>query len=676
MDWKDHGSLAARAVAVASRCKLSVVAALSCCLIACGGGGDASGSATSSPASPGGSASSPSSGVFGTAVALRLANDLADRQGRATNVQAQVLAVDAAGITRDVTDQVTTRVNDSDRLTVTHAAGGLNLAFSKRTGPVMMHLDALGLSLDKSFWITQVPTADVSSLRVIVADGFAPVVANKDGSYSFLPGRAIRLNARVTVPGFGEQDVTAEVDFTSSSEATAALQPSFSEAGEVTWINAFTSRPGDSEVTLQWLGSRRLSKVLRVASGLLLQAGWAQQDALTENAGGRLTAYVHGAATLGQQQNAYVESIANNAWGPLVFLNAPPSVISSLAKARAAESSNGYRAVVATNTLGDAWIHLIGPNGELRGPIVLNSGWASSSDVLQVAVTPNGNGHVWIFDRARLTVFRFELRFADGVLTAPNALVLPSTGNLSLQVSVAASGTVGIAWADVNCGVHFAFDDLLTPVSGSPTDVSVLVSECRPFFSQVFTSFTMAAASNEMGLIIRYGTEYNAVTTELLSVKRGGGATVTLLDHDTPATTGSPQIGATDAGELVAIWATSDRGMWGVHRAASGSASAPFLVHAQNFSLATPKVEGVLSRGDGRFVLVWQGGSIGIDTPLEMSNFSASAGLSDMLLFPYQNSLATNSTSLIATPYGISSLWSFFVGTGDSEVDAIQRFLP
>lgn len=654
--------------------RLGVILLLACGMIACGGGGDGGSSTTpgSSPP-PSGSASAPS-GVFGTAVALRFADDMAERQGRATKVQARVLAVDAAGNARDVTDQVSAQVDLPQLLTVAHEPGRLNLAFSTLTGPVTLRIQAMGLSLDKAFWITQVPTADVSTIRVTLADGFAPVIPNADGSYSFLYGRAIRLNVLVTVPGMGEQDITSEVEFSSSSPANVALEPALSEAGEVTWVDAYTLRHGDSEISMSWIRSR-LSKVLHVASGLVVQGSYAQQDALTENAAGRLTAYLHGAALIDHQQTAYIESAGDNNWGPLVFLDPPPTVLPILTGARAAESPNGYRALVASNSVSDSWIYLIGPGGELQGPVVLNSGWAATSEVLQVAVTPDGNGHVWMLDRARAAVVRQEVRFVDGALATRSSLPLSSSGNISLQVSVAPSGTVGIAWADANCGVHYAFDVLQTPVTSGLTDASVPVTDCRPYFSQIYTAFKMAAASDELALVIRYGTDFDAVTTELVTARRGAGATVTTLDRDASGTAGTPQIGANDNGELVAFWATVTRGMWAVHRPANAQPGAPFLVQSPSSGLATPMVERVLSRGDGRFVLVWRGADIGRDTPLLLREFSARTGLGDKLHFPYQNSLATNSSTLIATPFGISAIWSF-ANTGGNEVDLMQGSLP
>src|SRR4051812_19995459 len=105
--------------------------------------------------------------------------------------------------------------------------------------------------------------------------------------------------------------------------------------------------------------------------------------------------------------------------------------------------------------------------------------------------------------------------------------------------------------------------------------------------------------------------------------------------------------------EFVAIWPTESRGVWGVHRAAAApNPESPFLVEAPFFSLGTPAVEGVHPRGDGRFLLVWPGGSS--RTALEMRNYSAAVGLGRMS-FPYQNSAATSSTTLIATPFGISA---------------------
>lgn len=149
----------------------------------------------------------------------------------------------------------------------------------------------------------------------------------------------------------------------------------------------------------------------------------------------------------------------------------------------------------------------------------------------------------------------------------------------------------------------------------------------------------------------------------------------TVVDRDSVVTTGRPQIGMTGSGEFVAIWPTEARGVWGTHRdAGAPRPGSPFLVEAPFFSMGTNAVEGVHPRGDGRFLLVWFGGPA--STPLQLRNYSGSAGLGERLIFPYQIGTGTKDTTLIATPFGVSAAWSFFPDIGFGEFDAMQAFLP
>jgi len=175
------------------------------------------------------------------------------------------------------------------------------------------------------------------------------------------------------------------------------------------------------------------------------------------------------------------------------------------------------------------------------------------------------------------------------------------------QVAVASDGTVGLAWTDTSCNVHFAFDDLANSGPAGPgSGGSARISECSPQdFANIFTKFDIGAGAGELAVVITYGTGFNTTTTDVMNVGRGSVATMTLLARDTTVTAGSPRIGMTSSGEFVAIWSTESRGVWGVHRAAAApSPESPFLVEAPFFSLGTPAVEGVHPRGDGRFLLV------------------------------------------------------------------------
>lgn len=178
-----------------------------------------------------------------------------------------------------------------------------------------------------------------------------------------------------------------------------------------------------------------------------------------------------------------------------------------------------------------------------------------------------------------------------------------------------------------------------------------------------------------MALVISYS-DFDQRTIELLTVKRGAPAQLSMLDHDRGSADGQPWVGMTASGELVALWATAERGIWASHRPPNSTPSAAFVVEPPFFQLGTPGVEGVYPRGDGRFVLAWRAGTPGVRTPIELRDFSIASGLGPRLSIPYQNTTGTNSTMLRASPRGISAVWWYFRSDGGVELDAMQHFIP
>jgi hypothetical protein len=514
----------------------------------------------------------------------------------------------------------------------------------------------------------------VQRVDFVVSDGYAPLTPNADGSISVLPARGLLIDARVIYEG-GSVEVSREVQVTSSRSDTVAVQPVTGPQGNVVSWWGRTLAPGTTTLQAQWAGYQA-SRTINVRPGLILQAPSAWEGSLTENAVGRTTAYMQVGGDLGSRQLVYSESASDNQWSTPRTLPTPSAQLPILNGGMlAAEAPNGYRATLTANTVGAAWVHLIGPDGEVKGPVVVaNAG--SEAGLLAIAVTVDGNAHLWLREHAGVT--RKLVRFADAqgstVSTLPLAQSDVYTGP---QVAVSRDGTIGLAWADASCYLHFAVDNLLTPGGNGPTvHAPARVTDCTPLeFANIFTQLDVGAGAGDVGVIITYGTAFNAAATDIAVSAGDGSVTMSLVGRDTPISTNRPRIGMSSSGEFVAIWPTSTGGVWGVHRAASTAMpEAPFVVEAPHFVVATPAVEGVHPREDGRFLLVWPGGLLGERTPLEMRNYSFATGLSDRLSFPYQNSIGTNTTTLLATPFGVSAVWSFSADL--DEVDVMQRFLP
>jgi hypothetical protein len=632
-------------------------------LAACGGGGGDAGNGEGTPHED----------AFGPAVSLRLSQEMPQRVSPGTTAALQVLAVNAAGVSRDVTAQVRWSVDAPQRLTATVSDSLLRLQFAFVRGKVTLHLEAIGVSMSQAIWITAVePMRVVDRIEIAVTEGYGGIVPDADDSLPMLLGRDVRVTVSAIHDG-GMTDITEEVDLASSNVSALPVQPVVAPTGEVPSWHGYTLGPGEVSISASW-AQFEATRLVRIGAGLVLRAGWASEAELTENAAGRLTAYVHVGDDLGTQQLAYVESPRSNQWRQPVFLPTPSSEFHILASTMAAEAANGYRATVTTNSLSESWVYLIGPAGELKGPTIVSDG-SNGNMALRIAVSSDGNAHVWLW--ADGAIVRKIVRFSDSGVGTVNAVPMPADLYTTPQLAVGSDGTVGLVWVDEACRVHYAFDNLARPAPfGLDAAGSATVTECDPSnFANIFTQYDTASGGDKLAIVIRYGTGFNATTTELLTISRGVAPSAIVLDRDGTAVAGRPRIGMSHTGELVASWATEERGIWAFHRAAA-LPELPFLVEPPFFSYGTPAMHGVHSRGDGRFVLVWHGGQHHDRTALELRDYAATTGLSERLSIPYQNGDATFDTTILASPNGISAVWSFWPDLHIGEFDAVQAIRP
>lgn len=614
--------------------------------------------------------------AFGTAVSLQIYSDIPQRVTPGSRVTLKVLALNAAGVSQDVTAQAHISVNVPNMVSVSYASSLIDLIFSQTNGTVGLRIEALGLSVDRTVLVSQLASTNVQRIELNISEGYSGLVANADNSYSLLPGRNLLIKATAIYDG-GAEDITQYAQFSSTDSTTVSVQPVSSVGGGIPWWVGHTLNPGRSTIVTQW-GGLQTSVVINVSNGLVLRAGTVSFSGITENSTGRTTTYFLAGNQPYGNSVQYSESSNDNQWTRLVPLPAPQSVLATQTGIRVAESPNGYRAILTISNK-EKWLYLVGPAGEVKGPtIVSNSGDAYP---LNVAITPDGKAHVWFYELG--TVTRQAVRFSDLRLTTVNTLTINnstanyiSTDTGTPHVSVSDDGTVGVAWTDTSCQLHYALDKLsnVGPYDSGLTG-AIPVRVCTPgYFNNIDTKFDLAAGANEMAAILQYGTDFNATNIEIIRVNESAQASSKLVEQDSSVKAGSPKIVMTPSGEFVATWATESRGVWAARRPSGGETGAPFLVEPPFFSLGTPSVTGVYSRGDGRFVFAWPGGPG--RTSLELRNYSGSAGLGDRLSFPYQNTIATNNTSFVVSPYGISAAWSFPVSLSISEYDAIQRFLP
>lgn len=658
----------------------TIALALVFCITACGGGGGLSGDTTppNPPQSVGATpvTADPKADSFGAAVSLQLYSDIPQLVAPGSRITLKVLALNAAGVSQDVTTQSHISVNVPNMVSVSYPNSFIDLKFSQTNGTVGLRIEALGLSVDRTVLVSQLASYNFQRIELHIGEGYSGLVANVDNSYSLLPGRDLLIKVLAIFDG-GFEDITQDVQISSTDNSTVSVQPGIGAYGGIPWWVGHTLTPGKSTIEAQW-GSFQTNVVINVSKGLVLRASSVRLSGITENSTGRTTTYFLAGSEVYSETLWYSESIHDNQWTGLVPLPAPPSVVTTNFGIKVAESTNGYRAILSISNR-EKWLYLIGPTGEVKGPTIVSN--SADAYPLQLAITPDGKAHVWFYERGAVT--RQVVNFTDLRLTTINSLIINnstadyvSTDTGTPLVSVSEDGTIGVAWTDTSCQLHYALDKLsnLGPYNSGFTGV-IGVLECIPgYFNNTFTKFDIAAGANEMAVILQYGTEFVATNIEMIKVNANAQASSKLVEKDSGLTAGSPKIAMTSTGEFVATWATVERGVWAARRPPGGETGAPFLVEPPFFSLGTPSVTGVYSRGDGRFVLVWPGGPG--RTRHELRNYSGYAGLGDRLSFPYQNTTASNDTSFVVSPYGISAAWSFPLGLSISEYDAIQRFLP
>lgn len=658
----------------------TIALALVFCIAACGGGGGST-DGTSPPKTPSSVGTTPATAdpkpdSFGAAVSLQLYSDIPQRVAPGSRVTLKVLAFNAAGVSQDVTAQSHISVNVPNMVSVSYTGSLIDLMFSQTNGTVGLRIEALGLSVDRTVLVSQLASYNLQRIELHIGEGYSPLVANADNSYSLLPGRDLLIQATAIFDD-GSQDVTQDVQISSTDNSTVSVQPGIGAYGGIPWWVGHTLTPGRSTIEAQW-GGLRTSVVINVSKGLVLRAGSARLSGITENSAGRATTYFLAGNEVYSETLWYSESSYDNQWTGLVPLPAPPSVVASQFGIKVAESPNGYRAIISISSK-EKWLYFVGPTGEVKGPTIISN--SADAYPLKVVITPDGNAHVWFYELGVVT--RQVVRFSDLYLTTINTLVINkstadyiSTDTGTPLVAVSDDGSIGVAWTDTSCQLHYALDKLsnLGPYNSGLAGV-IRVLECIPgYFNDTSTKFDIATGANEMAAILQYGTEFVATNIEIIRVNANAQASSKLVEKDSGVTAGSPKIAMTSTGEFVATWATVERGVWAARRPSGGETGVPFLVEPPFFSMGTPSVTGVYSRGDGRFVFVWPGGPG--RTRLELRNYSGSAGLGDRLSFPYQNTTASNDTSFVVSPYGISAAWSFPVSFSISEYDAIQRFLP
>jgi hypothetical protein len=649
---------------------------LSVCLVACGGGGGGGGSPTSTPTSSGTPpVVPPPTDSFGAAVSLQIYPDLPERTRPGSEVTLKVHALNAAGVAKDVTAQARVSANVPNMLGVSSTGSLLGLAFSG-AGTVAVRIEALGLSLDRNVLVSQRASNNLQGIELHITNVYSGLVANADKSYSLLPGKDLLITASAIYDNDTE-NISHDVQIVSTDSSKVLVRPAVNTGGGIPWRVGQTLAPGVSKIEARW-GGHQTSLVINVSKGLVLRAGSMRLSGITENAAGRATAYILAGNEAFRETLWYSTSSYDNQWSTLVPLATPASVITPQFGLKVAESANGYRAIVSSSNR-EKWVHLVGPSGEVKGPIIIsNSGEAYP---LSLVMSSDGIANLWFYERG--VIRRHEIRFSDLRLSTINTIAINNSTADYLssdtgppQVAVALDGTIGIAWIDNSCQLHYVLDKISNLGSYNSNGAGVVrVRECsQGYFSNIDTKFDIAAGGNEMAVALQYGTGLNTTNIELITVNASAQASSKLVEQDSAHKSGSPKIAMTGSGEFVATWATGERGIWAVHRPSGREVGTPFLVEAPFFSLGTPAVDGAYARGDGRFVIVWPGGPG--RSRLELRNYSSSAGLGERLSFPYQNTTASNHTSFVMSPYGISAAWSFPVDFSTDEYNAMQRFLP
>jgi hypothetical protein len=246
----------------------------------------------------------------------------------------------------------------------------------------------------------------------------------------------------------------------------------------------------------------------------------------------------------------------------------------------------------------------------------------------------------------------------------------------ALDLSVHPGGNVALAWFESRCTLRYGFDARdLASASAQPDHGSFALPGCDANF--VSPGLSVAAGPTAIAVAVRVPTGFTTSDVRWITAAPSTAPGSTLLDRDQGESALSPpRIGTDTSGATVALWQTTDRGVWAAHAAEGATPTSPFLVEAHFFTLATRMVDKVYPRGDGRFMLAWTGGQQGVRNRLEFRDYSAAQGLSARQSMPYEVATATNMTALHASTRGISVVWSYASDLNRSLVTAVQAFLP
>ncbi len=594
-------------------------------------------------------------------------------------LQFTVFAVKATGERVDVTIDATATSSRTNAIASTSiSSGNLRIAFGDVLGETTLKIRAGGLTWEKPVWVTGTGLAGREIKRLVVhsGDGFSPMIADDKGQYSSVPGRRLFLTFEAIHDG-GSTDITNEVQLTPLDADVMSVEPGLVSAGALVRYLAYTRTPGTARLSLRWAGLSKESS-FHVAPAFVLGWNHAEARALTENAGGRLTAYMIAGPDLAGRKVAVISSTGNNEWTQPILLDSPPFPPGGLlADVKAAESANGYRAVLTTNALTHVWLHLIDPDGAILGPFSLVNSDSGRMILPEVAVSADGNAHVWLLESGQIT--RLLVRRVDQAVSVIDTVSFPTNGTLRIpSIGFSENGRVGLGWLEGPCGLSFAFDSLDNVGALDRGEFNAIaLPNCQPDLLHQ-SKVRIAVTGDEIVAGARYATQdTTGAAVALATMKRGALPFVQILDQESSAIArGAPQVAAYESGAFVFIWQTSERGVRGVHRTDAGVLSESFEVEPPFFTLATPDVEGVYRRGDGKFLLAWLGGESGVRDRLEFRDFSPASGLGPRRSFPYEVASATNETKLLASKFGVSAAWSYFDDLDQQIFSALQRFEP
>jgi hypothetical protein len=590
-----------------------------------------------------------------------------------------VYAVDAQGIETDVTSAVQVESDTSGRVMSSLSGNGLTLTYSPKLGPLTVTLQVGGIAVPKSVWVSTVAKQAVSKLILAIGDGFSPM-AKVYGSDHFvsIAGRNLLLNVSAWWPN-QQTSIEREVQVESSDPDVIDVHPQTDPSGNVPWFIARVLRPGTVNITAR-LGSYSVTQQIVVQPALVIEAGNATAVGITENAAGRVTSYVLGSvqsSDLGGRRVYFSTSEADNQWHTPVGLVPPSDGINIPGDVKAAESANGYRAVVTVSMAGRAWAHLIGADGTVRGPVDLASDLGQMSAVSHVFVDTNGGAHVWLFKPGE----GLRRLHVDAVSLTPslvNLVAMPGAAVSRLvAVGTSASGTIGIAWSVDNCTFHFAIDALDNRAAlTSASTGDVVFPSCNPAYAGA-GGFSVGAGPLGISIASRFATSFTESAVWLANISLSRSIDQHQLDVDRGiAWATAPRMGVDGTGALMVLWQTSDRGVWAAYQNTQHSLTSALQVEPPFMTLATPDVANVYPRGDGRFLLAWTGGQAATRNRLEFRDYSPTDGLSDLQSMPFEVFSATNMTHLNVSLHGISVAWSYFTDVGTEVFSAVQSFLP